>query len=469
MLQLRVNNQHLNKRPDVLNNSKNALGDSGALNAPQYTLSDASAAIAAAAAAALVNEKQAPALLPQAKLRDGWCSQLSRQLMYLMAWSRYPDKDVQRFQVFFDEIIRPALCDARVEASTSSGAKWLWPSFMTDSNDPVEVGMAWKGGSGPQVRFAIEAIGKQEISSSGTNLSASHELANALASVGLISRQVYIDLQQTFALNAKKHSQVFFGFDLNRGGTIDVKLYFVLDDQHRSLDRLAESLRGLDVRHGTSFEKSCQSFAKNIDGLPETERGHGVIVAFDISGDLDQSRCKLYWRFPTFDIDTVAERATYQGGMAERAAFRNLLTDCWNKVLDRSNDDASNDLKDIIDRKTGGTLVYFDLCDGVRSASKAKVYVPMRHLFQGSTSVLAKRVENFLIERSPAVERGLADAIYKSSLTGVAGSTSTSTSETQTSTTAGPEEWMTYLCTEVDKTGRAGFCVYFRSCISSSS
>ncbi|CAO1622775.1 unnamed protein product [Sympodiomycopsis kandeliae] len=390
-----------------------------------------------------------------------WIQQLNRQLLYLMTWSRYPDTDVQRFNVFFDEIIRPSLEDARIrDNATSNGSKWLWPSFMTDSNDPVEVGMAWKGGSGPQVRFAIEAIGKGEIMDRRTNLSASNQLADALADVGLISREVYADLQQVFAPVAKEHSQVFFGFDLNRGGTIDVKLYFVLDRESSSNpESLASSLKLLDDKHHTTFEKSCQSFAQNIHNLPQDEQGHGVIVAFDISGQLNQSRCKLYWRFPTFDIDTVSKRAAYQGGEQEQAAFRNLLSDCWEQVLNRSNKDTA-ELQGITQRKTGGTLVYFDLCDGVRSKSKAKVYISVRHLFEGSTSVLAQRVEDFLIQRSPAVEKGLADAIYESSRA------TTSNLKSSESFASAPEEWMTYLCTEVDKSGRPGFCVYFRSCVS---
>lgn len=434
MLQLRANNL-FDRRHHL--NSQLTLEDSVTLTHAQDIFRDA------------IRDVQ-PQIPP--KRQDAWCDQLSQQLIKLMEWSRYPKSDTEQFKVFFDEIIRPALADAKLPQPTSSGQKWLWPSFMTDSNDPVEIGMAWKGGSGPQVRFAIEAIGKEEILQQGTNLAASNKLAKTLASVGLISQQVYEDLQQTFARAAKTHSQIFFGFDLNRGGTIDVKLYFVLDSTC-TLDRLASSLATLDRKHSTTFEKSCLSFAENINGLRDQDRGHGVIVAFDISGDLNQSRCKLYWRFPTFDIETVAKRAAYQGSEAEQAAFRYLLSDCWDQVLDRSNKDSAS-LQSITERKTGGTLVYFDLCDGVRSKSKAKVYISMRHLFQGSTSELARRVEDFLIHRSPAVERGLAKAIHESSAT-------------SSSSSSAPEEWMTYLCTEVDKSGRPGFCVYFRSCASS--
>lgn len=108
-----------------------------------------------------------------------------------------------------------------------------FPSFMTDTNDPIEYGLTWSNAK-PSTRFSIEALSRgQEIKEDGgLNLRATFRLCEKLEMNGIGSFDVFRKLAESVVggsesnLNlepivdvedSKLSSQLFLAFDLPHG------------------------------------------------------------------------------------------------------------------------------------------------------------------------------------------------------------------------------------------------------------
>lgn len=300
---------------------------------------------------------------------------------------------------------------------------------MTDDHVPVEIGLAWKSGATlPQVRFSIEAIGAQEIATRGTNIQASDRLARGLAESGLLDWDAYLHLRNHFVHQPSRgRSQIFFGFDLCRGGDVEVKVYFVLSS--------ADSLSSFNSSELGRMQTDCESVAQlqqYINDLDDEERGRPVLIAFDLSQDLLASRCKLYWRFPTYDLGRVAQHAV--NGLPVETKV-DACPESFSAVISQA---LSCDGPQPDSHPTGGSLLYFDLSSGKGSKARTKMYLPVRHLAGNPAGRAAVVRQVFGLCNDEYVGASIAKAV--------------------------DTLWtdVTYLCVEVDQRGRRGVCIYFK-------
>jgi DMATS type aromatic prenyltransferase len=331
-----------------------------------------------------------------------WKKTVGVHLDGLMEDAFYTASARQRFAVIFQTHIVPFMGEPPHRQRMLYGSQ-AWPSFMTDDHTPIEYGLAWKGRAKtvsmngeaiapPQVRFSIEAIDTSEVMRYGTNRSASLRIVSSLASAGLLDASLFHTLYDKICIEAHKDrnqrgSEIFLGFDILPSGSVSVKAYFVLqhgNESSSSEDLVINCLSRLDhqmhSKAADSWTNRCgyDRIIQQLDSVDFKKRGRPVLLSVDLVKPQD-SRCKLYWRFP--HVIMAKEAASY--------LELNHVPSSWQGSLENVLsifDEEKSSLPCSSKHPTGGLLVYYDLAtpqisplsQGVDRTPNSKAYLPVR-------------------------------------------------------------------------------------------
>lgn len=323
----------------------------------------------------------------------------------LMEDASYAPSARMRFNAIFQAHIAPFMGEPPHRQRMLYGGQ-AWPSFMTDDHTPIEYGLAWKGRAKtvslegeatapPQVRFSIEAIDTSEVMRYGTNRSASLRIVSSLAAAGLLDASLFHTLFDRICIEAHKDrsqrgSEIFLGFDILPSGSVSVKAYFVLehgssvDSTSSSRDLVVDCLSRLDHQmHGKadtgSWTNRCgyNRIIQQLQKVDQEKQGKPVLLSVDLVRPQD-SRCKLYWRFP--HVTRAKEAASYLELKDGPSTWQGSLE----HVLGIFSEDES--LPCSSKHPTGGMLVYYDLATPQISLQNeeadlvpnSKAYLPIR-------------------------------------------------------------------------------------------
>lgn len=216
----------------------------------------------------------------------------------------------------------------------------VWPSFMTDDGDPVELSWDWGTGEKPPViRYSIEPIGLQ----AGTSLDPTNSLAGPAFHKQLVRRlpEARLEWHNHFAdffINSPTiysgdtidpvdhNTSIFYAFDLSPS-EITAKSYFFPKTrarlEHRSnLDVLSEAIR--TAPYVTKDNLKAWSTFCGFASEPANETLEHEMLAIDLIHPL-RSRLKIYFRYRETTFDPVTSIMTLGGRMANPSLLRGLV------------------------------------------------------------------------------------------------------------------------------------------------
>ncbi|KAF2676487.1 aromatic prenyltransferase [Lentithecium fluviatile CBS 122367] len=331
-----------------------------------------------------------------------WRQETGKALAILLHNAGYPSNVQYRDLKFFAEVVAPHL---GVSRNTSDHDTPIWPSFMTDDGNPVELSWDWgNGDKPPTIRYSIEPIGLQ----AGTPLDPKNQLAGPAFLKQLVWRLPEARLEWYYHFSeylncspatpsmapgsmkdiADHNTCIFYAFDLSPK-EITAKVYFfpkirAAIENRSNLDVLSQAIYNAPFSTGENL-KAWSAFY-DFASEPSNKTLEHEMLAIDLIDPM-QSRLKIYFRCRETTFDSVINVMTLGGRIRSLDLFRGLidLARLWNLLFDIEGP-LTQPLGDV-GHRTAGILYNVEFRLG-ETRPVAKIYLPVRHYSRSDDAVI---------------------------------------------------------------------------------
>jgi DMATS type aromatic prenyltransferase len=292
------------------------------------------------------------------------------------------------------------------------GRPKYWKSFMTDHFCPVELSWEWNiYGGRPTIRFSFEPVGL----CAGSRIDPFNEFAalrfvrqnhSTIPGCDLQWFNHFSDKLLSFSylpsiadeeLNRQSHqSRIFLALDLEKGGGVKLKVYFMpvfkaLKTGRSVMSVISEAIESLPLL-STSLLLSFQQLKRFLETCPEGQHLQPEIVSTDCISP-EMSRVKIYMRNYCASFEQVRRTMLLGDESAKNVSPRGMqeLKKFWNFIFGQREDSPLG--QEEFYHRTSGMLYYFEL-RSERSTPSVKVYLPVRH-YGKSDLCTADRLQDY--------------------------------------------------------------------------